>query len=109
MSLAVIFGANLRHYRKVRQLTQSELAEKAGLSTEMISKMERGIASPSLATVERLSGILDMPAVAFFGAGAVQMPDSERSRLVLKIHTRLSRLNEDHLARADRLLSVLTD
>ena len=109
MSLAVIFGANLRHHRKGRHLTQAELAERAALSTEMISKMERGIAAPSLATIERLSDILGQPPVVFFGVGSVLAHDGERTRLLGKIHMRLSRLNEDQLARADRMLGALTD
>ncbi|WP_449410507.1 helix-turn-helix domain-containing protein [Methylobacterium komagatae] len=109
MSLAVIFGANLRHHRKGRHLTQAGLAERVGLSTEMISKMERGIAAPSMVTIERLADILDVPAVAFFGVGTVLTHDSERSRLLGKVHTRLSRLNEAQLARANRMLAALTD
>lgn len=109
MSLAVIFGANLRHHRKGRHLTQAQLAERVALSTEMIGKMERGIAAPSLATIERLSDILDLPAMAFFGVGSVLTHDSERTRILGKIHLRLSRLNEDQLARADRMLGALVD
>ncbi len=109
MSLAVIFGANLRHHRKGRHLTQAELAERVKLSTEMISKMERGIAAPSMVTIERLAGILDVPAVAFFGDGTVNTQDSERSRLLRKVYTRLLRLNEAQLARANRMLAALTD
>lgn len=109
MSLAIIFGANLRHHRKGRHLTQAELAERVALSTEMISKMERGIASPSLATIERLSEILELPVVMFFGMGALPTGGSERTRLLSKINLRLSRLNEKQLMRADRLLGALMD
>lgn len=109
VSLAVIFGANLRHHRKGRHLTQAALAEMAGLSTEMISKMERGAAAPSFATIEVLSEILDLPAGMFFGVGTATALEGERTRLLGKIHTRLSRLNEDQLVRADRMLGALAD
>ncbi|GJE36356.1 helix-turn-helix domain-containing protein [Methylobacterium persicinum] len=109
MSLVVIFGANLRHHRKGRHLTQAALAEMVGLSTEMISKMERGAAAPSFATIEVLSEILDLPAGMFFGVGTATVLEGERTRLLGKIHTRLSRLNEDQLVRADRMLGALAD
>lgn len=109
MSLATIFGTNLRHHRKAKHLTQAQLAEKASLSTEMVSKIERGIAAPSFTTIERLSAILDVPEVVFFGVGLIVTTDSERTRILSKIQTKLSRLNEDQLVRADRLLGALTD
>jgi len=109
VSLATIFGTNLRHHRKAKHLTQAQLAEKASLSTEMVSKIERGIAAPSFTTVEKLSEILDVPEVVFFGVGLIVMTDSERTRILSKIQTKLSRLNEDQLVRADRLLGALTD
>lgn len=109
MSLATIFGTNLRHHRKAKHLTQAQLAEKASLSTEMVSKIERGIAAPSFTTIEKLSEILDVPEVVFFGVGLIVTTDSERTRILSKIQTKLSRLNEDQLVRADRLLGALTD
>lgn len=109
MSLAIIFGANLRHYRKAKDLTQADLAEKVELSTEMISKIERGIAAPSFSTIERLSEILGVPEVVFFGVGLIVTNDSERTRILTKIQTKLSRLNEDQLVRADKMLSALID
>lgn len=54
MSLATTFGSNLRNHRKAKYLTQDQLAEMVELSSEMISKIERGIASPSFATVGKL-------------------------------------------------------
>lgn len=109
MSLASIFGTNLRHHRKANHLTQAKLAEMVSLSTEMISKIERGIASPSFATIEKLSAILEVPEVVFFGVGLIVTTDSERTRILSKIQTRLSRLNEDQLVRADKMLGALTD
>jgi transcriptional regulator with XRE-family HTH domain len=109
VSLATIFGTNLRHHRKAKHLTQAQLAEKASLSTEMVSKIERGIAAPSFTTIEKLSEILAVPEVVFFGVGLIVTTDSERTRILSKIQTKLSRLNEDQLVRADRLLSALTD
>lgn len=109
MSLAATFGSNLRHHRKAKHLTQDQLAEKVELSSEMISKIERGIAAPSFATVEKLSEVLEVPEVAFFGVGLVVTSDNARTRQLSKIQTQLSRMNEDQLARASKLLGALID
>jgi transcriptional regulator with XRE-family HTH domain len=109
VSLGALFGANLRHHRKARRLTQAGLAEQVSLSTEMISKIERGVAAPSFATIEKLSEILEVPEVVFFGVGLIVTGDSERTRILSKIQTKLSRMNETQLARAHKLLGALVD
>ena len=49
------FGSSLRRFRTAAELTQEELAERAGLSVRSISDIERGLnRSPYQATVERL-------------------------------------------------------
>lgn len=109
MALTETFGANLRHQRKAKKLTQADLAERVGVSAEMISKIERGIAAPSFNTVEKLASELGVPEVVFFGLGLVAVPDSERGRMLQKIHTILSRMNGDQLVRAHKMLSALID
>jgi transcriptional regulator with XRE-family HTH domain len=109
VSLAAIFGSNLRHHRKAKHLTQDRLAEMIELSSEMISKIERGIAAQSFATVEKLPGVLEVPEAAFFGVGLVLVSDNARTRQLSKIQTQLSRMNEDQLGRASKMLSALID
>jgi transcriptional regulator with XRE-family HTH domain len=108
VSLAVTFGTNLRNQRKAKGLTQAELAEKVDLSTEMVSKMERGAASPSFPTIEKLAKSLGVSEGAFFGSEFAG-PDSDRMRVLSKIQVRLSRLNDDQLVRANKMLAALTD
>ena len=47
-------------------MTLVELAKAAGLSTGMLSKIENGVTSPSLATLQALSQALQVPVTAFF-------------------------------------------
>src|SRR5215472_10891334 len=57
------FGALLRRYRGARGLTQEELAERAGLHAQAISKLERGVRrAPRSTTVEFLAGALRLTA-----------------------------------------------
>ena len=43
-------GKNIRKYRKMAGMTQDQLAEKAGLSTNYLGGVERGEKTPSLET-----------------------------------------------------------
>jgi transcriptional regulator with XRE-family HTH domain len=107
VSLTDIFGANLRHHRKAGRLTQADLAEQVGLSMEMISKIERGVAAPSFSTIERLAEVLEVPEGAFFGVGLIVTPQRERTHILSKIQTKLSKMNEDQLIRGDKMLDAL--
>ncbi len=51
-------GAHLRGLRKARGLTLTQLAEAAELSHPFLSQLERGLARPSMASLERLARAL---------------------------------------------------
>ncbi len=54
------FRENVRRYTKLRGLTYSELADKAELSREWLSKMLSGKSNPTLPVCERIAEALDM-------------------------------------------------
>lgn len=59
------FGALLRSYRALANLTQEDLADRSGLSVHAISMLERGVRrSPRSSTVEFLAGALELDAAA---------------------------------------------
>lgn len=49
------FGRNLRGARREAGLSQEQLAERSGLHMTEISRLERGVRDPRLATVVRLA------------------------------------------------------
>lgn len=49
---------NIRNLRQRKNLKQEELAKKAGISRLMLGKYERGQASPSAETLQKLAVIL---------------------------------------------------
>ncbi len=51
-------AANLKKARSDAELTQAELAKKAGLSTNYISRIERADVSPTVETLEKLAKAL---------------------------------------------------
>ena len=64
--LEISIGRVVRAMRKQLDMTVAELASGAGLSAGMLSKIENGQTSPSLATLQSLSKALQVPVTAFF-------------------------------------------
>src|SRR5438105_1214441 len=54
------WGQLLRRYRRVAGLTQEELAERSGYSTDYISKLERDQRQPPLLTIDHLATVLGL-------------------------------------------------
>lgn len=105
MELQQLFGANVRHQRKAKGWTLEQLSELVGVSQETIGKIERGQSAPLFDTAEKIAAALDVPAPSLFGIGTA--PGSgERARLLNEIHATLSKLNEDQLARAAKMLKA---
>jgi transcriptional regulator with XRE-family HTH domain len=65
-ALGAVIAERVREFRLQLGLTVGQLAELTGLSKGMLSKIENVQASPSLATLARLSGALKVPVTAFF-------------------------------------------
>ena len=64
--LADAIGAQIREYRKQLQMTVADVARQSDLSPGMLSKIERGISSPSLNTIAAIANALNVPVTAFF-------------------------------------------
>jgi transcriptional regulator with XRE-family HTH domain len=78
-ALGSVIAQRVREYRLQLGLTVGQLAARSGLSKGMLSKMENAQASPSLATLARLSAALSVPVTAFFRG-----LDEERDVLYVK-------------------------
>ena len=65
-ALGTAIAARVREFRLQLGWTVGQLAAESGLSKGMLSKIENAQASPSLATLARLSEALQVPVTAFF-------------------------------------------
>lgn len=75
-SEAPAFGARLAAARKHRGLTQRELADRIGITREMIGYYERRAANPSVGFIERAAEALDVPVTELVG----RAPTSTRAK-----------------------------
>lgn len=64
--LEAAVGAQVRSTRKALGVTLSDLARMASISLGMLSKIENGQTSPSLATLQSLASALNVPIATFF-------------------------------------------
>jgi len=58
--LLTALGLNVRRQREAKQLTQENLAERAGLDPTYISGIERGLRNPGIKNVAKLAKALDL-------------------------------------------------
>ncbi|MGL4368153.1 MAG: helix-turn-helix domain-containing protein [Spirochaetota bacterium] len=59
--LIVNLGKKVRYYRTKKEMTLKDLAEKAGVTPSLLSQVEHGKASPSLATLKSLADVFNIP------------------------------------------------
>ena len=54
-------GNRIKNLRKAKSLSQEKLADKAELSQQHISRIEKGITYPGVATLTKISNVLNIP------------------------------------------------
>jgi transcriptional regulator with XRE-family HTH domain len=60
-------AARLRELREGQSMSMRSLAQKSGLSANALSMIERGLASPSVSTLNKLASALGVSITEFFG------------------------------------------
>lgn len=90
-----IIGYALRDLRETRAISARQLAESSGISAAMISRIESGQVSPSIATMSALSNALEVPLTSLFRDIVADRTDFTHVRKGSGIVS--TRLNGDHL------------
>jgi len=85
------FGRRVRSLRKLRDLTQEQLAEAGGISPEYVGKIERGQASPSFDSITRLASAIDKL------VGLIGQLESGRVKMLADIARSLSKDVEEQI------------
>ena len=66
MNLKIILGKNVKYHRFKMNYTQEKLAEKLGVSSNYIGRLERGQHSPSLTKIEMIAKALNIKPFELF-------------------------------------------
>jgi len=61
MEISEIIAANLKRIRGERNLSLGQLAEMAGVSKVMLAQLEKGTSNPTINTVWKITGALQLP------------------------------------------------
>ena len=86
MDLREVFGAHVRARRLELAMTQEEVAERAGLSAETVSRVERAAYEASLSSAAAIADALGMSLDALLGRPqTVDDGDLELHRMVSSI------------------------
>ena len=62
MDVVQLLGENVRYYRKLKGMTQEQLAADAGMERSYVSDLERGTRNPSVLALGRLADALRIDA-----------------------------------------------
>ncbi|HTT09318.1 MAG TPA: XRE family transcriptional regulator [Burkholderiaceae bacterium] len=97
-----LIAARLREHRRQRGWSLDQLAGRAGVSKAMLSKLERGEASPTAALLGRICGACGLTMSAL-----VALPGENRGRVVKRIDQPVWRDPQTHYLR--RQVAPLSD
>ena len=60
MDVVQLLGERVRHYRKLKGMTQEQLAHEAEMERSYVSDLERGTRNPSVRALGRLAEALEV-------------------------------------------------
>ena len=60
MDVVQLLGVNVRHHRKLKGMSQEDLALEAGMERSYVSDLERGTRNPSVRALGRVAAALDV-------------------------------------------------
>jgi transcriptional regulator with XRE-family HTH domain len=80
-----VFGKRVRSLRRAKDMTQEQLAERAGLSLQSVGEIERGRGNPTLVNIERLSAALEEDLASLFDLGDVGMTREQVQKELLEL------------------------
>jgi transcriptional regulator with XRE-family HTH domain len=100
-AIEVDLGARIRALRLARGATLRKLAAEAGVTESFLSQVERGVASPSIASVQRIARALGQSIAELFAA-------DESAGIVVRVRDR-RRVVYQGLGAVDEFLTRATD
>jgi transcriptional regulator with XRE-family HTH domain len=74
------FGMRVRELRSEREITQEELAERVGVFRTYMSRIETGVANPTLTVIHALAESLGVAVPVLFEAPSAKVVAPTRSR-----------------------------
>ncbi len=102
--LEKLIGSKITEFRLLKKITQAQLAEEVNVSVETISRMERGVAFPSLKTMDKIANTLGVALKDFFDFGTGNKLDKACEREIAKVNAFLRSLSKNEISLAHKVL-----
>ena len=100
-------GARIRYFRRLRSLSQEQLALQAGINTAFLGHLERGLKSPTITTLEKIVKALNISLGELF-ADEPDTPLPARNAAMERLQLLVRDLSAEQLDRlSDVIQSVL--
>ncbi|MBY7144432.1 cupin domain-containing protein [Virgibacillus sp. NKC19-3] len=77
-------GENLRAIRLSKGLKLNDIAKETGLTSSFISQFERGITTSSIASMQKIAQVLNIPLASLFESGNIQDYEDNNISIVRK-------------------------
>jgi transcriptional regulator with XRE-family HTH domain len=104
--LADFLGRQVKKHRRTLKLSQEDVAAKTGLSIPSLSEIERGIANPTLLTMEKIADALGVSVATLLDADGVLVTSPEQMKLRVLEH--LEKMSPEQLKMVTGLLDIST-
>jgi transcriptional regulator with XRE-family HTH domain len=105
-----VFADRLREVRRARNVTQAELARRAGVPASYVSDLEKAKAAPGIDLVDRLAKALETSVADLLSAAPPPETEAQlRDRLKRLFDELLRKSDRDVLATLDALLALLRE
>ena len=105
VSAAMNIGSTIRGYRQQKGMSQGDVEKRTGLLRCYLSRVENGHTVPSLETLQKIAGALNLPLSQFFADEIVgrEMSSMNLSEDEIRFLTQIQRYSA-HLTESDRRL-----
>jgi len=80
-----VLGRQIAAERRVREWTQAELAERAGISTKTLIGIEKGATGAAIGTVFEVAALVGIPLVGAMEPAARQLIDNRLALLPTRV------------------------
>jgi transcriptional regulator with XRE-family HTH domain len=104
----VIIGKRVKAARKMKQITQEELAELTGISLSTISRLETGSKMTSIKTLLEIAKELQIN-VQYFFCDFADTKKTEQEASLVELSVLLDGLNENDRARLVKYVKLMVD
>lgn len=106
MSKKNILGNRIKEWRKLKKLTQEDLAGLVNRSTEAISMIERGINNPAPETIQAISDVLKIPIHEFY---KTEIDNNKRQQIIDRIIGMLYGVDQRKLEAIEKQIEIICE